>query len=515
MSDWSHGYDVSVEYAHGFHPELGPDWLDFCVRMTGIAAPRDGGAPGFRYLELGSGTGVGLCLLAAAKPEGEFVGVDFLPEHVAHGTALAAAAGLSNVRFVAADFMDLAEAWPADLGVFDYVALHGIYTWVTAPVRAALIGCLEKATRTGSLVYVSYNSQPGWLGAVPFQHVSRRLKETTGKASAAVLGDSIALFDSLKSGGASIFNILPGLGARVDAIRNRNLNYLSAEYLGGGWEPLWHSQVAGDLAGAGLAFASSATLAETLLPGVLPPPLRDTIVAQSDQGLRRDVQDIVTNQGFRRDIFVRDLAAVPRADGALIGRTPIHLLSPPAESGLTVSTAYGELALKPQAYGELVAAVSSGPKTIDELAVLPGGQAQGVANVVRILRLLMHARTLALGPAEPAPARAAQALNAAVARSAAEGVAYEHLAAAHLGSAVSATEVELMLLDAYLGAFGKPDAPALARGLADRLAKLKRSLPAGAPGREAGQDEGQQALALAIAFTGRTLPRWRALGVLL
>lgn len=502
MNDWSHGYDVSVEYTHGFHPEMAPDWLDFCARMAGTAAPRDGGTRGLRYLELGSGTGVGLTLLAAANPRGEFLGVDFLPEHVAHGTALAEAAGIRNVRFVAADFMALAAAWPADFGVFDYVALHGVYTWVAAPVRAAVVRCLGHATRTGSLVYNSYNSQPGWLGTIPFQHISHRLKETAGTSSAGALQESVTLFDRLKAGGAAIFQILPGLGARVEAVKTRNLNYLSGEYLHEGWEPMWASEVGRDLAAADLSFVSPATLAETLLPGVLPPPLREAITAQQDTGLRLDVQDVVTNQSFRRDIFVRGARDAARADGALIGRTPIHLLARPAAGALAVKTVFGEIGLQPQAFAEIVGALGDGPRTIDELAALPGAQAQGLANTVRILRLLMHARVLALGPAEPAAAAGgAQALNGAVARRASEGVAYDHLAAAHLGSAISAAEVELMLLDAHLSALGKPDAPALARGLTERLGRLKRPGPG-------------DAAKLALGFVTQTLPRWRALGVL-
>ena len=35
MSDWSHGYNVSLGYTYGFYRELAPDWLDLCTRISG------------------------------------------------------------------------------------------------------------------------------------------------------------------------------------------------------------------------------------------------------------------------------------------------------------------------------------------------------------------------------------------------------------------------------------------------------------------------------------------------
>ena len=91
MSGQSHGYNVSVGYSYGFFREMAPDWLDFCVRIAGYEAPRRQGKT-LRFLDLGCGQGFGLCILAAANPNGEFVGVDLQPEHIAHGEGLARAA---------------------------------------------------------------------------------------------------------------------------------------------------------------------------------------------------------------------------------------------------------------------------------------------------------------------------------------------------------------------------------------------------------------------------------------
>lgn len=171
MADWSHGYNISSGYTYNFYRELAPAWIDFAVRLAG---KKRAFAEKRRYLELGCGQGVGLALLAAANPEMEFVGIDFDPSHIAHATQLAVNANLSNVRFIEADFLQLAKNWPQDVGTFDEVVLHGILSWVAPAVRQAIVSCLAEAIRPGGIAYVSYNALPGWLSAFPLQHLLRR-----------------------------------------------------------------------------------------------------------------------------------------------------------------------------------------------------------------------------------------------------------------------------------------------------------------------------------------------------
>src|SRR5690349_19154631 len=69
------------------------------------------GAPGERVLEIGCGPGTTAVELAErVGPSGEVVAVDISPAMVAAATRRAAAAGITNVRFEAAD------AQTADLG---------------------------------------------------------------------------------------------------------------------------------------------------------------------------------------------------------------------------------------------------------------------------------------------------------------------------------------------------------------------------------------------------------------
>jgi len=510
MSDWSHGYNVSVGYTYGFGRQMAPDWLDLCAHFAGYASPRREKSAPFRYLDLGSGQGLGLCLLAAANPQGEFVGVDFLPEHIEHSNSVAEAAELTNVRFICADFVDLAAAWPEDIGTFDYVALHGIVSWVSSHLREAVVQCVAHAARPESFVYVSYNTHPGWLGAVPFQHVALRLKETTGKSGRDVIEESAKFFNRLRSANAGIFKILPALGAQVEAVKTRRTSYLVHEFLHENWRPLWHSEVAKEFGQANLAYLGTSVIAESLLPELLPPALRDAVVDQQDDALRQDLQDIVINQSFRRDIFCQE----PRSEPAAADKARLHLVMRPAAGNtLKVETAFGEIALLPLAFAEIIEALDDGPKSIEELTALPSMLKQGKDSATQVLRLLLQGRWIAVGAAEAVSPEPAQRLNAFIARAASEGAPYSYIALPALGSAVAASDIDLMLIDCWLESLGKADAKALAKGVSGRLAKLGRKLQHNGK-RIEGAEAQRRLIAEAGRFIDESLPRWRQLGAL-
>src|SRR4051812_26521029 len=164
MTDWAGGYIADIEYGAGFYREQAPGTLDAACLIRGLAPPprRDGR---FRYCELGCGQGLTALVLAAANPRAEIVAVDFNPAHIARASDLAAEAGLGNVRFIEAGFADLTGPGAPDLPDFDYIALHGVYSWVSPANRQAIVRFAERRLAPGGLLYVSYNAMPGWIQA--------------------------------------------------------------------------------------------------------------------------------------------------------------------------------------------------------------------------------------------------------------------------------------------------------------------------------------------------------------
>jgi SAM-dependent methyltransferase len=502
MSDWTHGYNIEQGYTYGVYRELAPDWMDVCAMLAGFVAPSEAGLGGLRYLELGCGQGFGLCLIASAYPDIEFVGVDFSPEHIAHARGLASTAGLDNVSFVEADFLDLARDWPAELGGFDYVVLHGIYSWVPAELRQAIVGCLAKALVSGGLAYLSYNSMPGWAVMQPFQHIASRLHLRSPLPGAQVLNNAVGLFQRLKAGKAALFDALPGLAGRIDGLRELSPNYLVQEYLHSNWTPMWFSEVADEMRGAKLEFVASATLPENLLPGMLPEAVRGVVAEVADPLAQQDVIDCAINQSFRRDLLARGRrrrfpAAPGAADLLVVG------LARPAGETAQIKTSFGEFTIKAQIFNPLFDALDGGPRRISELLGL-----SEQANMLQALILLAHGGHLAVLKDGARTAEPAHRFNQAVAAAVLTGAPYSYLAAPQIGSALAARDVDLMLLALRNQGLEKG---LLAGGLLDALAKLGRKLL-----RDGQPVEGDEARTLAKDLVNdvfvHRLPLWQKLG---
>src|SRR5215470_9556341 len=110
-----------------------------------------------RVLEIGCGEGVNLLSIAATAPRSQFVGFDLAESAIATGRATAAAAELTNVEF---SVMDILSA-PDSLTEFDYIIAHGVYAWVPAPVRDAMMRLIGRALAPNGLALISYNAMPG------------------------------------------------------------------------------------------------------------------------------------------------------------------------------------------------------------------------------------------------------------------------------------------------------------------------------------------------------------------
>jgi len=504
MAEGRHGYNVSVGYLANFFPQMAPDWLDFCIRAQGYEPPRSG--PSYRYADLGCGTGFHVCLLAAANPEAEFVGIDF-DSDVLRGRDLAEAAGLTNVRFIQADFLDLAANWPAEVGVFDYLLLQGILTWVSPDIRAAAVKCVAHASKPGTIAAFGYNTPPGWLPAMPFQHVANQLGRR--REANAAIGGAISMFRRLRDANAPLFERMPYLTTHLELIGGQPPTYLAHEYLPEHWAPMWHSELAEQVAPAEFGYIGPATIAEALLPEALPPELGAVIREQPDSTLRQDVQDIVIMQQFRRDIFCRNPQAA--RVGSLNEGVPIYLLAAPPEGApVHFRTTFGGLMVEYAVIADILGALAASPRSFGELMALEN---PARLNTRSILLCMLEAEMLTVGRARPGSAEVAERFNAAVAAGAAEGGSYTHLAAAALGTGVLAPELNLLMLDSWLSSGRNNDPQELARGVAERVAALNRQVQF--RGQIIPDDQLQAHFAkLAPSFVDRLVPQWRKLGVI-
>jgi cyclopropane fatty-acyl-phospholipid synthase-like methyltransferase len=110
-----------------------------------------------RVLELGCAAGGNLVPVAEAFPNATCLGVDASERQVADGRRLVERLGLPNLTLRRADVLDLGP----DLGTFDYVICHGVFSWVAPPVQDKILRVCAEHLAPNGVAYVSYNTYPG------------------------------------------------------------------------------------------------------------------------------------------------------------------------------------------------------------------------------------------------------------------------------------------------------------------------------------------------------------------
>ena len=143
-----------VPYTSAPDPARHPDRLATLGMLFGIdVAPLES----CRVLELGCGDGANLVPMAALLPHATFVGFDIAAQPVERARAMAEALHLSNVTLLKLDLRDL----PDDLGVFDYVIAHGLYSWLPDDVRERMLPAIARHLAPNGVAFVSFNALPG------------------------------------------------------------------------------------------------------------------------------------------------------------------------------------------------------------------------------------------------------------------------------------------------------------------------------------------------------------------
>ena len=142
-----------VLYPSAVYAQTHPDRLAMMATLYGMSpAPVEK----CRVLELGCGDGWNLITMAYGLPGSEFTGIDLAGKPIERGNALTARLGLKNVSLRE---MDVADA--ADLGEFDYIIAHGLYSWVPEHVREKVMALCGQSLAPNGVAYISYNAYPG------------------------------------------------------------------------------------------------------------------------------------------------------------------------------------------------------------------------------------------------------------------------------------------------------------------------------------------------------------------
>jgi len=403
-----------IPYTHAFHPAMAPAGLALAAVLAGIRPPDLSGP--FALCEPGFGQGVNLAVSAAAFPAATCLGTDLLAAHAAHAEGLATAAGLTNLSVRAEDFATFADR--PDLPPLDMLVLHGVWTWVGPDQRAVLVRLIRERLKPGGLLYVSYNALPAWGPHMPLRTLLKAHADAATGPLDRRIRSALAFATRLAAIPGGYLDAIPGLRDRLADLADRPIAYLAHEYFVDHWSPQAVTDLAADLAPAGLRFVASAHPPDWLDPWALPAAVRAVLEDVADPLLRQLSRDTALLTPFRRDLFIR--GPVPGLDGVERAER-LQTLPFAALSGARAVPGIGTVAqgrfpldrdLCCACLDGLLAGGPAGARTLLARGALPPGRdaAAVTTALVQLAGLGLAAPALPGGP-DPAARRACTALN--------------------------------------------------------------------------------------------------------
>lgn len=277
-------------------PESRPDHLAVIGHLLGLDGPDPATA---RVLELGCAAGENLLPLAWYRPGGTYLGLDLSREQVAHGQRLIDRLGLANATLRHADIMQVDARW----GTFDYIIVHGVWSWVPEAVRTQILALCQTCLAPNGIAYISYNTLPGWRlrGMVRDMLLYHVRDETAPRQRLQRARELIALLAEA-----------PGEGALGEALQ-RELRYLTGvadsylyhEYLESENRPVLFTDFIAAAGQHGLRYLADAEL-HTMFASDLTGPVAGWLQGVSEQIEQEQYLDFLRHRFFRRSLLVHD-----------------------------------------------------------------------------------------------------------------------------------------------------------------------------------------------------------------
>jgi len=260
-----------------------------------------------RALELGCGDGSHLIPIAFCLPRSEFVGIDRAAGAIAKGQALASELGLSNISL---RVLDLA-GFPLELGPFDYIIAHGLYSWVLPAVQERILALSKACLAPQGVVYVSYNALPG--GHLRLMLREMMLFHLRGTEDADErIGQAQALLKWLASAQRQDDPYGALLKAEAERALERRGQFLFHDELTDVYAPLYFHEFVEQAARHGLQYLAEASLTE-LRPREFPQEVLDKLEELAGEPvLKEQYLDFLRCRKFRHTLLCHQEAALDR-----------------------------------------------------------------------------------------------------------------------------------------------------------------------------------------------------------
>lgn len=284
-------------------PYTTPATLEAYAALVGVSAPNPKTA---RVLELGATYGGNIISQALFNPDATFVGIELSQEQVEKGNEVIANAGLTNVSLIQSDIASIGS----EIGTFDYIIAHGVYSWVDDGVKDALLRLIDEHLAEDGIAYISYNTYPGWhtmdevrqlmmfsnRDKAQFNHKEKVLH---GKTVGSIVGSQILKYDNLKERNSKF------LGA-LRSVMQKDEYYVGHDHLEPNNDPVYFYQFNDHLEAHNLAYLCDADLTLSMVRS-FDADIADTLdkLALNDHVAQEQYLDFMLDTTFRKSIICK------------------------------------------------------------------------------------------------------------------------------------------------------------------------------------------------------------------
>lgn len=385
MTNWTSGYVADIGYTYGYYAELNPLRTQLAMLNVGLQPPKIRNA-----CELGFGQGVSVAIHAAANSGTTWFGTDFNPSQAAFARELFADSGMASHLYDDA-FAEFCSR--DDLPEFDYIGLHGIWSWISDENRQIIVDFLHRKLAVGGVVYVSYNTLPGWSAAAPLRHVMTQYAQTmtgSGQGITNRIEAALNFTQSLLDTKPQYILQNPLVEERFNRLKGQSRNYLAHEYFNRDWQPMYFADMAQRLQSAKLSFACSTNYLEHVDVLNLSQAQQQLIHSVEDAELQQTLRDYAFNQQFRKDYWVKGpLKLDPSRQMALLRAQRVILTTSRQDITLKVQGYLGEASLNEGIYNPVLDLLADHKiHAIGEIESNLNGQGINLAQIMQAIVVL-------------------------------------------------------------------------------------------------------------------------------
>lgn len=300
MSSCDLGYHSSSLYSH-YHYVFNPLWVKFILTANGYRVPNiDHGYA----CELGIGQGISINMHALTAKT-QWYGNDYNPSQVNFAETLVPQ-GLENLHIYDDSFAQFAER--DDLPEFEYIVIHGLWSWVSPENQQHLLNFVQKHLKVGGALFISYNIAPGYTTFEPTIHLMKSYKEQMlphTLTDAEQIHDLAGFIQNLVNTAPRSLSVYPNYPVMINNFFAQDPSYLMNEYFNQAWDITHFGVIEDKLDTIKLKYAASANGSNMIDIINFDQDQLEFLAPLAGTAIFEDTKDFMTNNKFRTDIFIK------------------------------------------------------------------------------------------------------------------------------------------------------------------------------------------------------------------